>query len=192
MESENTHTPEPLDYDRLLAQIKESGQPIEQATATLTAAVSWCIKQSWGGERAQQYEDAFDALRQRHTRLEGMDVPERLGIWWVNPGHSEAAARVLAFNLDYDIDLAVMKVGEAAVACDKAKAAFEAHRSKGNYSAWDAARHQLKEALHGHTKAVEAYRNVWLDFPDILNLLPAAVPGEKETDVARRIQGEVR
>jgi hypothetical protein len=171
MENETTKIAEPLDYDRLLAQIKESGQPIGEATTMLTAAVSWCVKQRWSEEIAQQYNEAFNALLQRHIRVEGMDVDKRLEVWSMNGKHNEATARIIWFNLDYAIDHAEMKVREAASACDKAQAAYEATHSRKNGvgEVLDAARQQFKEALHGYRKAVGAYLDVRLDFPDFLS-----------------------
>ena len=140
-----TKEAEPLNYDKLIAQIAESGQPIEEAMTVLTAAVGWCIKQCWGGERAEQYNDAFNALLQRHIRVEGMDFRERLDIWWMNPGQRESTARIMAFNLDYAILDAEKKVREAATP------------------------EQFKESLHGYQKAVQAYLDVCEDFPDFLS-----------------------
>jgi tetratricopeptide (TPR) repeat protein len=172
MENETTKKAEPLDYDRLLAQIKESGQPIEEATTILTAAVSSCIKQRWSEEIAQQYNEDFNALLQRHIRVEEMDVDKRLEVWSMNGRHNEASARRIWFNLDYAIDHAEMKVREASAAYDKALAAYEATRSwkNGVGELLDATRRQFHEALNGYSKAVEAYLDVRLDFPDFLSL----------------------
>lgn len=181
MGSENTNKPEPLDYDRLLAQIKESGQPIEEATTMLTAAVSWCIKQRWSEEIAHQYNEAFNALLQRHIRIEEMDVDKRLEIWSMNGKHNEATARIIWFNLDYAIDYAEMKVREAAAAYDKARAAYEATHSTKNGvgELLDATRQQFQEVLDGYKKAVEAYHDVRLDFPDFLSFYEHQYLGKK-------------
>jgi hypothetical protein len=87
----------------------------------------------------------------------------------MNPQHNEASARVLWLNLDYAMDDAEMKVREAAAACDKAEAGYKAtcSRKNGAGELLDAARRQLKEALHGYRKAVGAYLDVRLDFPDV-------------------------
>ena len=181
MESETTKKAEPLDYDRLLAQIKESGQPIGEATTMLTAAVSWCIKQRWSEEIAQQYNNAFNALLQRQIRVEEMGVDKRLGIWSMNGKHNEATARIIWFNLDYAIVHAEMKVREAAAACDKAQAAYEATHSRKNGvgELLDATRQQFQEALDGYQEAVGAYHDVRLDFPDFLSFYEHRYLGEK-------------